>query len=73
MTFQIIIKGKSEEVKRLKGKNITEFGKNLESEGWPSEFASEGHRDRIAFAERKLGRPLTRADDEKLRHTYLKG
>ena len=62
MTFQIIIKGKDEERKRLKGKTVAEFGKNLESEGWPSEFASEEQRDRVEFEERKAGRPLTRED-----------
>ena len=62
MTFQIIIKGKGEERKRLKGKNISEFGKNLESEGWPSEFKNEEQRERVAEAESKLGRPLVRED-----------
>jgi hypothetical protein len=60
MSFQIIIKGKSEETKRLKGRNISELARNLESEGWPSEFKSEEDRDRVAFAEKKLGRPLRR-------------
>ena len=59
MTLQIIIKDKTN--KKLKGKNISELARNLESEGWPSEFKDEGERDRVAFAERKLGRPLTRA------------
>ena len=62
MTFHIIIKGESESRKRLKGKNISELGRNLESEGWPSEFKDEGERDKVAFLERKLGRPLTRRD-----------
>jgi hypothetical protein len=62
MTFQIIIKGASEERKRLKGKSISEFGKNLESEGWPSEFKNEEQRDKVKFIERKLGRPLTRRE-----------
>jgi len=62
MTFQIIIKGESESRKRLKGKNISELGRNLESEGWPSEFRDEGERDKVNFVERKLGRPLTKAD-----------
>jgi len=60
--MHIIIKGKEENLKRLKGKSITELGKNLESEGWPSEFRNEGERDRAKFLEKKLGRPLIRAD-----------
>ena len=62
MTFHIIIKGNEESRKRLKGKNISELGRNLESEGWPSEFKNEEERDKIAFVERKLGRPLIRRD-----------
>jgi len=62
MTFQIIIKGDEENRKRLKGKNISELGKNMESEGWPSEFVNEEQRDKVAFVERKLGRSLTRRD-----------
>ena len=62
MTFQIIVKGDEENRKRLKGKNISELARNLESEGWPSEFKNEEERDRVAFVERKLGRPLTRID-----------
>ena len=62
MTFHIIIKGKSEELKRLKGKNVSEFAKNLESEGWPSEFTDEEQRDKVKYAERKLERPLFRED-----------
>lgn len=63
MTFQIIIKDNTS--KKLKGKNVSEFARNLESEGWPSEFRNEDERDRVAFEERKLGRPLTRADIKK--------
>jgi len=64
--MEIIIKGDdAEELKKLKGKNITEFGKNLESEGFPSEFASEGEQDKVKFLEKKLGRPATKSD---LRH-----
>jgi len=57
-----IIKGKSENLKRLKGKNISELAKNLESEGWPSEFASESERDKIKWLEKKLERPATKKD-----------
>jgi len=60
MTLQIIIKDPTN--KKLKGKNISELAKNLESEGLPSEFRNEEERDKVAFAERKLGRPLTKAD-----------
>lgn len=58
MTFQIIIRSKN----RWKGKNVTEMARNLESEGWPSEFRNEEERDRVAFAEKKLGRPIKRSD-----------
>ena len=60
--MEIIIKYKEESLKRLKGKNISEFGKNLESEGWPSEFKNEGERDKVKFLEKKLGRPATKSD-----------
>jgi hypothetical protein len=63
MTFHIIIRSKT----KWKGKNVTEFAKNLESEGWPSEFKSEAERDRVAYEERKLGRPVTRADIRKIK------
>jgi hypothetical protein len=63
----IIIKGKEESLKRLKGKSITELGKNLESEGWPSEFRNEGERDRAKFLEKKLQRPLIKSDTKRYR------
>ena len=63
MGLQIIIRDKS----KLKGRNVSEFARNMESEGWPSEFRNEGERDRVAFAERKLGRPITRAEVKKIR------
>jgi len=63
--MEIIIKGDEVELKRLKGKNITEFGKNLESEGFPSEFKHEEEQDKVKFLEKKLGRPATKSD---LRH-----
>jgi len=58
----IIIKGDKENLARLKGKNISEFAKNLESEGWPTEFRSEEERDRVKFIEKKLERPITKKD-----------
>jgi len=60
--MEIIIKGDEEDLKRLKGKSISEFGKNLESEGFPSEFANEGEQDKVKFLEKKLGRPATKSD-----------
>ena len=63
MTFQIIIRDKS----KLKGRNISEFARNLESEGWPSEFKNEGERDRVAFEEKKLGRAITRKELKKIK------
>jgi len=61
--MEIIVKGDdAEELKKLKGKGITEFGKNLESEGFPSEFANEEERDKVKFLEKKLGRPARKPD-----------
>ena len=64
--MEIIIRGKEEESKRLKGKSVCDLAKNLESEGWPSEFRNEGERDRARFLEKKLGRPLRRGDAKKI-------
>ena len=63
--MEIIIKGKEQGLKRLKGQNISEFGKNLESHGWPSEFRNEGEKDRIKYLEKKLGRVATKNDLKK--------
>jgi len=60
--MEIIIKGDQEDLKRLKGKSISELGKNLESEGFPSEFKHEGEQDKVKFLEKKLGRPATKSD-----------
>ena len=60
--MEIIIKGDRENLGRLKGKNVSELAKNLESEGWPTEFVSEEQRDRVKFLEKKLERPITRKD-----------
>lgn len=62
MTFQIIIKGPEEAQRKLKGKTISEFAKNMESHGWPSEFVNEEHRDRVKSMERRNERPLMRQD-----------
>jgi hypothetical protein len=68
MTFQIIIRSsKTNPIGKLKGRTVSEFARNLESEGWPSEFKNEGERDRVAFEERKLGRPITKADIKKIK------
>lgn len=64
--MEIIIKGDKENLKRLKGKNISEFAKNLESEGWPSEFKNEGERDKVRFLEKKLDRPAKKSDLKQL-------
>jgi len=64
--MEIIIKGKEESLKRLKGKSVCDLAKNLESEGWPSEFRNEGERDKARFLEDKLGRPLRKGDAEKI-------
>jgi len=65
--MEIIIKDKN----KFKGKNITELARNLESEGYPSEFLNEEVRSRVEFAERKARRPLNRKDAEKLQNEYL--
>jgi hypothetical protein len=68
MTFQIIIRSsKTNPVGKLKGRSVSEFARNMESEGWPSEFKHEGERDRLAFEERKLGRAITRAELKKIK------
>jgi hypothetical protein len=56
--MEIIIKDKN----KIKGKSISEFAKNLESEGWPSEFVNNEQRDKVKYMERKLGRPLRSSD-----------
>ena len=66
MTFQIIIKGKEENRRRLKGKTVSEFAKNMESMGWPSEFTSEEHRDRVKSVERRNKRPLCPQDSAQI-------
>ena len=61
--MEIIIKGDdAEELQKLKGKGISELGKNLESEGFPSEFKHEEEQDKVKFLEKKLGRPATKSD-----------
>jgi len=62
MAFQIIIKGK----KTWKGKNIGEFARNMENNGWPSEFMNEEVRDRVAHVEKKERRPLNKMDIKKI-------
>ena len=64
--MEIIIRGKEENLKRLKGKGVVDLAKNLESEGWPSEFRNEGERDKAKFLERKLGRPIKKSDLKQL-------
>jgi len=65
--MEIIIRDKESSLKRLKGKNLSELGKNLESEGWPSEFRNEAEQDKTKYLENKLGRPLTKQDIKKLK------
>jgi hypothetical protein len=68
MTFQIIVRSsRTNPTGKLKGRNVSEFARNMESEGWPSEFANEGERDRVAFEEKKLGRAITRKELKKIR------
>lgn len=66
MTFQIIIRGKEENRRKLKGKTVSEFAKNMESIGWPSEFINEEHKDRVKCAERRNERPLDRRESTKI-------
>jgi hypothetical protein len=68
MTFQVIIRSsRTNPTGKLKGRTVSEFAKNLESEGWPSEFRNEGERDRVAFEEKKLGRAITRKELKKIK------
>ena len=62
MTFQIIIKGEEEQRRKLKGKNVSELAKNMESIGWPTEMPNEEMRDRIKHAEKRSGRSLQASD-----------
>lgn len=64
--MEVIIRGKEESLKRLKGKSVCDLARNLESEGWPSEFRNDSERDRARYLERKLGRPLRKGDAEKI-------
>jgi len=48
--------------KVLKDKNVSEFARNMESEGWPSEFPSKEAQSRVEHFERKKGRPMRRKD-----------
>jgi len=64
--MEIIIRGKDEELKRLKGKSVCDLARNLESEGWPSEFRNDVERDKARYLERRLGRPLRKGDAEKI-------
>jgi len=50
--MQIIVKDEVHNRTRLKGKTVTDFAKNLQSEGWPPETDVEEH-DRIKYAERR--------------------
>lgn len=68
MTLQIIIRSsRTNPIGKLKGRSVSEFAKNMESEGWPSEFKNEGERDRVAFEEKKLGRAITRKELKKIK------
>ena len=68
MSFTIIVRSsRTNPTGKLKGRNVSEFARNMESEGWPSEFKNEAERDRVAFEERKLGRAITRAELKKIK------
>ena len=58
----IIVKDREASMRTIKGKTVTEFDKNMESEGWPTEFASEEDRDRLAFEEKKRGRAIRKEE-----------
>ena len=58
----IIVKDKESSMKTLKGRTVTEFDRNMEKEGWPSEFATEEDRDRLAFEEKKRGRAIRKEE-----------
>ena len=56
--MEIIIRNRN----KIKGKSISEMARNLESEGWPSEFSNEEMRDRVQFLEKKKGGPISKQD-----------
>ena len=58
----IIVKDRQSSMRTLKGKTVAEFDRNMEKEGWPTEFSSEESRDRMAFTEKKLGRAIRKEE-----------
>jgi len=55
------IRTKESSMRNLKGKNVSEFQRNLTSIGWPTELPGDIH-DKIRYMEKKLGRPLQRGE-----------
>ncbi len=58
----IFSKGVRENRARLKGRNLSQFSSHLESEGWPTEFFNEEHRDRVKSQEARNRYPLKDKD-----------
>jgi len=56
--LEIIIRNKN----KIKGRSVSEFARNLESNGWPSEFAREEVRDRVKYFEKRENRPVNKGD-----------
>jgi len=56
--MNIIIKDRN----KIKGKSVSEFQRNLVSEGYPSEV-SPAQMDRIKYAEKKYGPDVFRRDN----------
>lgn len=65
MTY-IIVKGKERSQQTLKGKNISEFSRNMESEGWPSEFPNKEVQDRINWEEKRKRSVLSKEDASRI-------
>jgi len=57
----VYIRTKSSSMRNLKGKNISEFQRNLVSNGYPTELPGNSY-DKVKFLEKKLGRPLRKTD-----------
>ena len=57
----MLIRTKESSMRNLKGKNVSEFQRNLISAGFPSEMTPEA-TEKVRNMESKLGRPLRSTD-----------
>ena len=57
----MLIRTKESSMRNLKGKNVSEFQRNLISIGWPGEMPGDTP-DKIKCMESKIGRPIRSTD-----------